>query len=99
VAVYLLQGIGGLSAPANLIEKMSSIWWTFSLCTLLYFSPGTKPRFPRGVFEWDNCKRESRMSVRQFKFQKESVMAGLYLGVAVTGLNALVAMAVMIAFM
>jgi hypothetical protein len=39
------------------------------------------------------------MSVRQFKFQKESVMAGLYLGVAVTGLNALVAMAVVIAFM
>jgi hypothetical protein len=39
------------------------------------------------------------MSVRQFKLQKESVMAGLYLGVAVTGLNALVAMAVVFAFM
>jgi len=39
------------------------------------------------------------MSVRQFKFQKESVMAGLYLGVAITGAEALVAMALVIAFM
>jgi hypothetical protein len=37
--------------------------------------------------------------VRQIKLQKESVMAGLYLGVAVTGVNALVAMGLIIAFM
>ena len=72
---------------------------TFSLSTLLYISFGTKPRLPRDVFGWDNCTRKTAMSVRQFKLQKESVMAGLYLGVAVTGLNALVAMAVVIAFM
>ncbi|SHL03680.1 hypothetical protein SAMN05444159_4832 [Bradyrhizobium lablabi] len=33
------------------------------------------------------------------KFQPEDVMGGLYLGVAVTGLNALVAMGLVIAFM
>jgi hypothetical protein len=33
------------------------------------------------------------------KLQKESIMAGLYLGIAVTGLNALVAMGLVIAFM
>jgi hypothetical protein len=32
------------------------------------------------------------------KFQSESVMAGLYLGIAVTGINALIAMALVIAF-
>jgi hypothetical protein len=33
------------------------------------------------------------------KLQPEDVMGGLYLGVAVTGLNALVAMGLVIAFM
>ena len=39
------------------------------------------------------------MPASQIKLQKESLMAGLYLGVAFTGVNALVAMAVVIAFM
>ena len=39
------------------------------------------------------------MPARQIKLQSESVMAGLYLGVAVTGVNALVAMGLVIAFM
>ena len=39
------------------------------------------------------------MPASQIKLQKESLMAGLYLGVAVIGVNALVAMAVVIAFM
>jgi hypothetical protein len=42
---------------------------------------------------------ESAMPARQIKFQSGSVMAGLYLGVAVTGVNALVAMGLIIAFM
>ena len=39
------------------------------------------------------------MPLWQIKLQKESVMAGLYLGVAITGAEALVAMALVIAFM
>jgi hypothetical protein len=71
---------------------------TFSFKYTFVHSFGTKPRFPRGVFG-TIARGKTVMSVRQFKLQKESVMAGLYLGVAVTGLNALVAMAVVIAFM
>jgi hypothetical protein len=36
---------------------------------------------------------------KHIKFPSEDVMGGLYLGVAVTGLNALVAMGIVIAFM
>jgi hypothetical protein len=39
------------------------------------------------------------MPDRRIKFKSESVMAGLYLGIAVTGVNALVGMALVIAFM
>ena len=39
------------------------------------------------------------MPASQIKLQKESVMAGLYLGVAFTGVNALVATGLIIAFM
>jgi hypothetical protein len=35
----------------------------------------------------------------KIKFQSENVMGGLYLGVAVAGVNALVAMGLIIAFM
>jgi hypothetical protein len=37
------------------------------------------------------------MPGRQTKFQSENIMAGLYLGVAVAGANALVAMGLVIA--
>ena len=37
-------------------------------------------------------------SEKRINLQKESIMAGLYLGIAVAGLNALVAMGVVIAF-
>jgi hypothetical protein len=43
--------------------------------------------------------RGSAMPDRRIKFKSESVMAGLYLGIAVTGVNALVGMALGIAFM
>jgi hypothetical protein len=39
------------------------------------------------------------MPGKQTKFQSENVMRGLYLGIAVSGVNALVAMALVIAFM
>jgi hypothetical protein len=39
------------------------------------------------------------MSGKPINLQKESIMAGLYLGIAVAGLNALVAMGLVIAFM
>jgi hypothetical protein len=71
----------------------------FPLSTLLYIlserNPGSRVMYLGGTI----ARGKTAMSVRQFKLQKESVMAGLYLGVAVTGLNALVAMAVVIAFM
>ncbi len=69
--------------PPN--QGMCSKWNTSPLSTLLYISPGTKSRFPRDV-------------IRAI-YRRRSVMEGLYLGIAVTSLNALVAMGLVIAFM
>ena len=41
---------------------------------------------------------ESAMPDNRIKFRSESVMGGLYLGIVVTSVNALVAMALVIAF-
>jgi hypothetical protein len=41
----------------------------------------------------------TKCNARQIKFQSENIMAGLYLGVAVAGVNALVATGLVIAFM
>jgi hypothetical protein len=48
--------------------------------------PGTIPRFPRDLF-WTG------------QFHEGAVMGGLYLGIAVTGVNALVATGLVIALM
>jgi hypothetical protein len=56
------------------------------LSTLLDISAGTNPRFRRDVF-------------RQGIQIGEYVMDGIYLGIAVAGVNALVAMGLVIAFM
>jgi hypothetical protein len=47
-----------------------------------------------GAIAWGGA-----MPSRQIRLKSESVMAGLYLGIAVTSLNALVAMGLVIAFM
>ena len=48
--------------------------------------PGTIPPFPRDLF-------------RRGQFHEGAVMGGLYLGIAVTGVNALVATGLVIALM
>ena len=45
------------------------------------------------------ARKGNAMSGKRINLRKESIMAGLYLGIAVTGLNALVAMGLVIAFM
>jgi hypothetical protein len=65
-------------------------------CSLLYISPGTKSRFPRDVFGQDACMTKCR-AVRQSSSSRRNVMAGLYLGIAITGVNALIATALVIA--
>jgi hypothetical protein len=42
---------------------------------------------------------ETAVPGKQHKFQSENVMGGLYLGIAVTGVNALIATGLVIAFM
>jgi hypothetical protein len=63
--------------------------------TFAHFS-GTKSRFSRDLSGWDYAW-DVQMPGRQIK--SESVMAGLYLGIAVTSVNALVATGLVIAFM
>jgi hypothetical protein len=66
-------------------------------CSLLYFCGGTKFRFPRDLFGWA-IAWDVAMPRRRINWKSEDVMAGLYLGIAVTGVNALVAMGIVIAF-
>jgi hypothetical protein len=60
---------------------------------------GTNPDLPRDVVAQGISIRRNPMIGRQIKFPTEDVMGGLYLGVAFTGVNALVAMGLVIAFM
>ena len=76
-----------------------SLWNTLPSSSLLYFSAGTNPCLPRDVYKADKKHRETAMPGKQQKFQAENVMGGLYLGLAFTGVNALIAMGLVIAFM
>jgi hypothetical protein len=76
-----------------------SLWNTLPLSSLLYFPAGTNPRLPRDVYKADKKHWETAMPAKQRKFQSENVMGGLYLGIAVTGVNALIATGLVIAFM
>jgi hypothetical protein len=66
--------------------------------TLSYLETGTIARLPRDLFGLEIAWR-SAVPDRQIKFQPESVMADVYLGVTVTGLYTLVGMGLIIAFM
>jgi hypothetical protein len=76
-----------------------SPWNTLPLSSLLYFPAGTNPGLPRDVCEADKTRWETAMAGKKHKFQSENVMGGLYLGIAITGVNALIAMGLVIAFM
>ena len=59
--------------------------------------PGTNPDLPRDVLV--QGKGRTLMVGKKIKFPSADFMGGLYLGVAVTGAEALVAMGLVIAFM
>ena len=65
----------------------------------LYIAVGTIAAFPReslGVGQW---RRENAVRRKQIKFQSESVMADVCLGITVAGLYILVGMGLIIVFM
>ena len=76
-----------------------SLWNTLPLSSLLYFPAGTNPRLPRESYKADKKHWETAVPGKQHKLQYENVMGGLYLGIAFTGVNALIATGVVIAFM
>ena len=59
---------------------------------------GTNPDLSREVLAQRRKGRKSMVG-KLTKIQQHDIMGGLYLGVAVTGVEALVAMALVIAFM
>jgi hypothetical protein len=65
----------------------------------LYFSSGTIPNLARDVVGPDKSRREVPVRSKQIKPTSASVMADVYLGVAVTGLYTLVGMGLIIVFM
>jgi hypothetical protein len=65
----------------------------------LCFPAGTNPRLPRDVCKADKKHWETAVPGKQHKFQSENVLGGLYLGIAFTGVNALIATGLVIAFM
>ncbi|SRR5258706_9829044 len=86
-------------------ESMIRVWpfsvigvWSI-LLILLYIAVGTIAAFPReslGVGQW---RRENAVRRKQIKFQSESVMADVCLGITVAGLYILVGMGLIIVFM
>ena len=76
----------------NCQRRLSDSKFTFVLKTLERNS-GSRVIYLSGAIAWDVA-----MPCRQINWKSEDVMAGLYLGIAVTGLNALVAMGIVIAF-
>jgi hypothetical protein len=68
-------------------------------CSLLYFSPGTIPCLARVPFGDEQIRREVPVRSKQINPTSASVMADVYLGVAVTGLYTLVGMGLIIVFM
>jgi hypothetical protein len=68
-------------------------------CSLSYFSSGTIPNLARDVVGPDKSRREVPVRSKQIKPTSASVMADVYLGVAVTGLYTLVGMGLIIVFM
>ena len=69
-----------------------------ALSSLLLFPAGTNPGLPRDVYR-QTKHWETAVPGKQHKFRSESVMGGLYLGLAFTGVNALIATGLVIAFM
>jgi hypothetical protein len=63
----------------------------------LNICPGTNPDLPLDVVVRGTGR--TLMVGKKIKFPSADVMGGLYLGVAVTGIEALVAMGLVIAFM
>jgi hypothetical protein len=65
----------------------------------LCIAAGTIAGFPPESLGLGQSRRESAVRRKQIKFQSESVMAGVYLGVTVAGLYTLVGMGLIIVFM
>jgi hypothetical protein len=76
----------------NCQRRLSDSKFTFVLKTPERNS-GSRVIYLGGAIAWDVA-----MPRRQINWKSEDVMAGLYLGIAVAGVNALVAMGVVIAF-
>jgi hypothetical protein len=66
--------------------------------TFVLFLPERIPSYRVIYLGGPIARKGIARSEKRINLQKESIMAGLYLGIAVAGLNALVAMGVVIAF-
>ena len=67
--------------------------------SILRIAAGTIAGFLRESLELGQWHRECAMRGKQIKFQSDSVMADVYLGVTVAGLYTLVGMGLIIVFM
>jgi hypothetical protein len=67
--------------------------------SILRIAAGTIAGFPRESLKLGQWHRECAMRGKQIKFQSDSVMADVYLGVTVAGLYTLVGMGLIIVFM
>jgi hypothetical protein len=94
------------ATPSRVISISNSIAGFFaavaletSLNLFLRIAAGTIAGFPRESLELGQWHRECAMRGKQIKFQSDSVMANVYLGVTVAGLYTLVGMGLIIVFM
>jgi hypothetical protein len=76
-----------------------SLWNTLPLSSLCTFPPERIPVSRVSLTRQTKKHWETAVPGKQHKLQSENVMGGLYLGIAFTGVNALIATGLVIAFM
>jgi hypothetical protein len=96
-----LVGLGAFPARpgAAVASRCNAVALGTSLNLFLRIAAGTIAGFPRESLELGQWHRECSMRGKQIKFQSDSVMADVYLGVTVAGLYTLVGMGLIIVFM
>jgi hypothetical protein len=92
-----------LCSPTSISNSIAGFFAAVALGTslnlFLCIAAGTIAGFPRESLELGQWHRECAMRGKEIKFQSDSVMADVYLGVTVAGLYTLVGMGLIIVFM
>jgi hypothetical protein len=86
-------------SPTSISNSIAGFFAAVGTKSILRVAAGTIAGFPREPLELGQWHQECAMRGKQIKFQSDSVMADVHLGVTVAGLYTLVGMGLIIVFM